>query len=86
MVRIYKKKEYNIYSDKNGFIIHNTKKEFSTGHTHINNYKTATFLIDLSIHENIPKHLSKYLLESLARITENKTYKEKIRKIIKSMK
>ena len=53
MNRIYKKLEYNIYQFDNEYIVHNTKKEFKIGHSHIKNFKTAKFLIDLSIHKSL---------------------------------
>lgn len=82
MNRIYKKLEYNIYQFDNEYIIHNTKKEFDYGHTHIKNFKTAKFLIDLSIHKSIPHHLNLYLLESLIRISDDNEYRNKIRELI----
>ena len=64
MVRIYKRREFNLYSAEDGYIIHNSKGEFSQHHTHINNYHTAKYLIDLAIHKSIPcKHISSYLIE-----------------------
>lgn len=84
MTTIYKKYNFKIYSDKHGYIIHNTKLEFDKHHTHINNYKTCKFIIDLCIHKTIPKHLSDYLLVSIIRITEDKRYKDEIYKILEN--
>jgi hypothetical protein len=82
MVRVYKCKNFNIYSNlHNGFIIHNTKKPFDEGHTHINNFDTAKFLIKLSIHKSVPDHLSNYLLESLIRINKDRKYIQKLKNI-----
>lgn len=84
MVRIDKMKYYNIYSDKNGhYIIHNTRKEFSKGHTHIDNYKTAKYITYLSLYKKIPKgkRLSNYLLDSIIRISTDKNYIKEIEKI-----
>lgn len=77
MVRISRVKHINIYSDSNGhFIVHNTRKEFSEGHSHINNYKTAKYIAYLAAYKKIPKkgHLSKYLIESLERLSTDKKY------------
>lgn len=84
MNTIYCKKNYKIYKIKNGaFIVHNTKKDFKTGHTHINNYNTAKYIIDMSIHNLIPnRHLSKYLLGSIIRISDDESYIEKIKEIM----
>ena len=83
MNRVYKKHNYNLYQFGNEYIIHNTKKEFSIGHTHINNYKTAVFLIDLSLHKSVPKHICNYFLESLCRISDDKKYTDKLRELIR---
>lgn len=39
--KIYERKEYAIYKVKHGYIVHNTKKNFEEGHTHIHNYNKA---------------------------------------------
>lgn len=81
MVRIYKKKYFNLYSNQEGYIIHNTHKDFQKGHTHINNYNTAKFLINLALYKTVPdKNMSKYLYQSLIRISSDQTYINKIRK------
>ena len=82
MVRIYRRKEFSVYSGNGGFIVHNTKKEFANGHTHISNFHTAKFLIDMSIRKLIPYKVSPYLLESLMRLSNDEIYTEKIRKEI----
>lgn len=81
MVRIYKKKYFNLYSNQEGYIIHNTHKDFQKGHTHINNYNTAKFLINLALYKTVPdKNMSKYLYQSLIRISSDQSYINKIRK------
>ena len=81
MARIYKKKYFNLYSNQEGYIIHNTHKDFQKGHTHINNYNTAKFLINLALYKTVPdKNMSKYLYQSLIRISSDQTYINKIRK------
>lgn len=82
MVRIYKKKYFNLYSNTKEYIIHNTHKEFENGHTHIKNYNTAKFLINLALYKTVPnKKMSNYLYESLIRISSDKTYIEKIKRL-----
>lgn len=71
-------KEYNIYEVGNEYIIHNAKKEFSEGHTHIRNLGTAEFIVKLAIHKSMPHHMLPYFIESLARITTDEVYKEKL--------
>lgn len=80
---IYRKKNYSIYKvKKNQYIVHNTNKIFKEGHTHINNYHAAKMIIQLSITKTIPLHLSKYLLESIIRISEDENYIRCIRNMI----
>ena len=78
----YKKKNFNIYNAGNGYIIHNIKKEFSQGHTHINNFKTAKYLVDLSIHKSMPHHLHHYFLVSLKRLSDDDEYTKKLSELI----
>ena len=79
---VYRKKNFNIYSAGSEFIIHNTKCEFSQSHTHINNFKTAKYLVDLAIHRSIPHHLHHYFLVSLYRLSDNEEYTRKIKALI----
>jgi hypothetical protein len=81
MVCLYKRGNFKIYGDDNSFIIHNSHKEFSVGHTHINNYKTAKWIIDLAIHKSIPNHKLDYFLESLIRISDDKEYIARLKDI-----
>lgn len=89
MVRIDKVKYFNIYSDSNGsYIVHNTHKDFSNGHTHLKNYDTAKYIIYLALYKRLPKknHLSKYLVDSVIRISDDKVYIQKMKQFKKSMK
>lgn len=80
---IYRRKSYNIYrAAKNQFIVHNTNKPFKNGHTHINNYHAAKMIIDLSINKTTPCHLSKYLLQSIIRISTDTSYIKQIENIL----
>ncbi len=76
--QVYSRNEFMIISVSRGFIIINRIKGFKTGHTHLKNFKTAKYLIDLAIHKKVPNHLSPYLLTSLGRITGDEVYKEKV--------
>ena len=84
---IYKKKNYKIYDVGKEYIIHNSSLDFSQHHTHINNYNTCKFIIDLCIHKSIPKkHLSDYLLVSIIRLTDDNNYKHQIENLLKQNK
>lgn len=82
MNRVYRKKNYNIYGFEDEYIIHNMDKRFEEGHTHVKNFKTAKFIIDLAIHKSIPHHLNIRILESLYRISDDDTYRKNIKKLI----
>ena len=82
MIRVYRKKNYNIYSCGDEYIVHNMDMKFEDGHTHIKNFKTAKFIIDLAIHKSTPYHLNSYLLKSLIRISTDEDYKNKIQQLI----
>lgn len=84
MNQVYSKQIYNIYRVSNGYIVHNTVKDFQAGHTHLNSFKSAKYLIDLALHRSIPYHLDRYRLISLSRITEDDSYKEKILELIRN--
>lgn len=42
---MYRNGPYQVYTAKGGYIIHNTKKPFENGHTHIERYDTCMMLI-----------------------------------------
>ena len=70
-----------IYSNMhNGYIVHNTKKEFHNGHTHINNFSTAKYVAYLAMYKRLPKkkHLSLYLIDSVIRISDDSAYINKM--------
>ena len=72
-----------MYKVENEFILHNSLKEFKDGHTHLHTLKQAKMLIEYSLHNRIPNHLSRYLLISLYRINDGE-YAEKIMTLIKT--
>lgn len=86
MNQIYCKSSYHIYRGSNGYIIYNTNKEFKSGHTHLTSFKSAKYLIDLSLHKSIPRHLDRYRLISLMRITDDDTYRDKILALLNNKK
>ena len=80
MVRVTKMKYFNIYSNNYGYIVHNTKKRFEEGHTHIKNFNTAKYVAYLSLYKKLPKknHLSTYLIESVIRVSSDRKYIAKL--------
>lgn len=83
---VYRKKNYRIYDVGEEFVIHNTSYDFESHHTHINNFKTCKFIIDLCLHKTVPYHLSDYLLISILRLSDDEIYKSKIRKVLEENK
>ena len=79
MVIVYRKHHYYIYSDKKEFIVHNSKKPFHEGHTHINNFNTAKYLVSMSYASKVPYHASNYIYTSLIRISTDKDYIKKLK-------
>lgn len=83
---VYRKKNYRIYDVGEEFAIHNTSYDFESHHTHINNFKTCKYIIDLCLHKTVPYHLSDYLLISILRLSDDEEYKSKIRKVLEENK
>ena len=84
MNKILSIKYMNIYSDgHNHFIVHNTLKKFSQGHTHIDNFNTAKYIAYLSLYKKIPKkkHLSIYLIDSIIRLSTDSNYIDEMKKL-----
>ena len=87
MNTIYRKHNYNIYGAGNDeFIVHNTRKSFQDHHTHIRNFNTAKYLIDLSLHKTLPKRLPEYLLISLIRLSDDEQYTSKLLNLLEREK
>lgn len=84
MHKIYEHGKFIILEGIDHYIVVNKTKQFKNGHTHINNYKTALWLIKLSEHQSIPYDIPLYLLESLIRINSDEKYLDKLRGLQKS--
>lgn len=81
---VYTKKNFVIIDMDEGYIVVNKNKEFKQGHTHITNFNTAKYLIDMVLFSRIPYHLPIYLLISLQRLSNDEQYKEKIEELIRN--
>jgi len=84
MTRIYKRERYVIYhSGDCGYILQNIlMPDFS--HTHLDSMEQCKLLIHLSLHQKVPHHLSRYLLESLVRINDNEDFIQKVEELMKA--
>ena len=84
--KIFQRKEYSIYRCSDGFVIHNTNKEFENGHTHVNNFYKAKILVIMAIKREIDSKLTKHDIESLMRITNDNRYRNQLRDLLKKNK
>lgn len=82
--QVYTKKNFAIIDMDEGYIVINKDKEFKQGHTHITNFNTAKYLIDMVLYSRMPYHLPIYLLISLQRLSTDENYRDKIGELIKN--
>ena len=87
MPKVYENKDFMILGSDNkrkpAYILYNKHKEFSEGHTHLNNYRTAIWLMKVYLNKKVPLDLkSVYLLQSLIRISDDEEYTKRIQNII----
>ena len=87
MVRVYRDKNFNVYAgDDDTYVIHNMRKEFKNGHTHVRKFKTCKFIIDLAKHKSIPRTSSTRIIDSIIRISDDETYITKLMNYKKNKK
>ncbi|WP_434793113.1 hypothetical protein TPDSL_23020 [Terrisporobacter petrolearius] len=84
--RVYSRKEYIILAVKKGYVVYNTLKPFSEGHTHIYGYNIAKTMINNCIMKKTPKTNNLYLLESHIRVSNDDKYKQMIEELIEAKK
>ena len=83
--KIFQRKEYSIYRVKDGFIIHNTNLPFKGHHTHISSFHKAKSLVDLCIRKKLPDTPRAWEIQSLLRISNNQTYKNKLLMLLQEL-
>lgn len=66
--------EYRVFPFKHGWIVHNTKKPFERGHTHMVEKAGAIGLVRNLQKQKVPKRADDYYLESLIRLTKDEGY------------
>ena len=68
-----------LYSSKEErYIVYNTNKEWSKGHTHIKTFKQAEYLCDCIRKSKVPNNVNKYFIISLIRLSNVKKYSNKL--------
>ena len=79
---VYSQEQYYIQevrsNTKKGYIIANKNKEFHDGHSHLNNFKAAKYVLNLAVKEKLPHDLDTY------RILEDGPFREKVLKLIET--
>ena len=80
----FSKKEYKVFQciESRKYNVNNNKKPFEEGHTHVQHYRTAMYLVDCAIHKKIPKKVNRYFLVSLTPISKDTKYKERIQRVL----
>ncbi len=81
MVNVFSDGNYEVFKTDDGFIIQNKDMD-GFCHTHIKNYKTCIYLINLSKKKKCPNDTPRYLLISLMRINERGEYTNKIEQLL----
>lgn len=89
MQLLFSRRHMNVYycNRNKNYIVYNTNKEWKNkngecGHTHVNTYQQALYLVDCAIHKKIPRRVNMYFLVSLIRLSTDTKYIEKIQKRI----
>ncbi len=80
--RIYRKGDYVILAVGHEYIVVNREKIFKEGHTHVQSFSQAQYLIRMASAKKVPNHLSAYLLVSLIRISDDESYKAQIQSLL----
>lgn len=79
---LYRKDNFVIFKAGHGVIVQNTSKDFSDGHSHLRNFKSAKDAIRFVQKKKIPKRVRGYYLMTLYRISSDEEYKRKVMELI----
>lgn len=82
---LYEKEGYIIFKTAYGYILHNTKKPFEDGHTHLEKFESGITLVDHCIKKKIPDSRKAYMYTSLIRLTDDERYKQSLRTLMQCM-
>lgn len=83
MIKIHEQHDYAIFSTDDGYLVQNMMMEGFV-HSHINNYRTCLWIIDLLEHKKCPYDIPKYLLISLIRLTDDERYLDNLNCLLKN--
>lgn len=83
---VYNHNQYyiqEVYSGKQkGYILANRNKNFADGHSHLNNFRAAKYVLFLAEKQKLPNDLDSYRMMSLYRILEDGPFREKVLQLI----
>jgi hypothetical protein len=80
--QLYRREAFVVIPVANGFIVHNTAKDFKAGHTHLKSFSVARNLIELCLQHKMPKTRNHYLIDSLVRISDSPDYKMQLLELL----
>ena len=84
--KVNEKNGYKILRVKNGYIVYNTNKVFSEGHTHLRSFSMAKTLIDNCIKHKRPKTNNPYVITSHIRVADDDRYIMKLEQLLEIKK
>lgn len=77
--RVFNRREFIVFKIGDNFLLVNTNKPFNSGHTHLKSFNSCISIIKLIEKKQLPKSKSRYFMESILRVCDDKIYCEKIR-------
>ena len=84
--QVYEKAGFIIFRCGKGYIVHNTKKTFQKGHSHLRGFKPCKDAIFFTTNNKIPKRTNFYYLRTLQRLSTDAKYTNKIEQLIQTRK
>lgn len=82
--QLYRREAYVVIPVANGYIVHNTAKDFKAGHTHLKSFSVARNLIEVCLAKKLPKTRNHYLIDSLVRITDSPDYRKQLQELLET--
>jgi len=82
----YSENGFILFQCGDGFIVYNTAKPFSQGHSHLRGFKPCKDAIFFVTHGKIPKRTNFYYLRTLQRLSNDEKYIDEIEGLIEARK
>jgi hypothetical protein len=84
--QIYEHNGFVIFPCGDSYIVYNTAKQFSKGHSHLRGFKPCKDAIFFVTYRKIPKRTNFYYLRTLQRLSVDEKYIQDIEGLIKTRK